>query len=107
MGKTIKKQPKDNSQVTKLKLKLADRKEQILRLKRIIKESQKKLEKYEKGVVLDKGKPLPKKRLTEVEKKANSKKEFMDKLNKQFIKKEIEYDVSPINDEDLKVEDED
>jgi predicted RNase H-like nuclease (RuvC/YqgF family) len=43
MSKTVKKIPKDDDKITKLKNKLNDRKQQILRLKRTIRDLEKQL----------------------------------------------------------------
>jgi hypothetical protein len=89
MSRTIKKEPKaEDTKLTTLRRKLNDRKSQIRRLKKIILNLEKKLEKYELGIVgsSDKGK-VPKKEKTKIDKQqqdAQAKEELKRKLREQF-----------------------
>lgn len=93
MGKTLRKEPKEETtQVTKLKNKLQDRKEQIIRLKRTIREIEKKLEKYQKGIIgtSDTGKPKKKEKVIVDKKTADEqkRKELIERLRSEFVKKQ-------------------
>lgn len=78
MSKTVRQKSfKDEDQVSKLKNKLSDRKEQVLRLKRRIRELEKQLE--------SKGKPVP---VDEYESKKDSRKKA-EKPPKKDTKKEL------------------
>jgi capsule polysaccharide export protein KpsE/RkpR len=92
MGKTVRKEPKEDTKLSKLKNKLADRKQQITRLKATIRALEKKLEKYEKGITgtSDKGKPAKPVKLKAIEvNKEDAKRELMEKLKSQFSSKGI------------------
>jgi hypothetical protein len=97
MSKTIKKEPKgEDSKLTKLKNKLNDRKQQILRLKKTIRLQEKKLEKYEKGIVVGTAEQRPpKKEKTKIDKQqqdAQAKEELKRKLREQFKSGKVEND---------------
>lgn len=93
MGKTLKKNPeKELIELKKLKLKYENRKLQAKRLKNIIRTLEKKLEKYEKGIVgtSDTGKPKKKEKVIVDKKIADEqkRKELIERLRSEFVKKQ-------------------
>jgi hypothetical protein len=91
MGKTKKDIIKrDSSDYKKLQIKYENRRLQIKRLKKIILLLEKKLEKYEVGIVgtSDKGKPEKKIKsvLNKKEIDDNKRKELLEKLRAEFVK---------------------
>jgi predicted nucleic acid-binding Zn-ribbon protein len=90
MGKTFKKSLDDETdELKKLKIKYENRRNQIKRLKNIIRELEKKLEKYEAGIIgtSDKGRPdksLKRPKITIQKTREEAKRELIDKLKAQF-----------------------
>lgn len=93
MGKTRRQDTiEELTELKALKLKYEARKNQVKRLKKIISELEKKLEKYEAGITgtSDKGRPVKQPKPTPVQKSQDAKRELMDRLKAQFGAKKSE-----------------
>ena len=93
MGKTKKIDPdKKLTDYKKLQLKYENRKLQIIRLKSIIRSLEKKLEKYEAGIVgtSDKGRPIKEVKPIKKEQLIDTKRDILDKFKQLYSKKEVD-----------------